>query len=50
MIVYFNTNKVLRFFKQELIEEEKSVVFTCQESVCQQKTDLSDCSIQADTE
>lgn len=50
MIAYFNTNNVLRFFKQQLIEEEKSIVFTYQGSVCQQKTDLPDCSIQAHTE
>lgn len=27
-----------------------SIVFTCLEGVCHQKTDLSDCNIQADTE
>jgi len=40
-------NQVLRFFKQQLIEE-KSVIFLAKKVFCQQKTDYSDCGIQAD--
>lgn len=50
MVVSLNTNKVPRLIKQQLIEEEKSVVIACQGSVYPHKIFLSDCCVQADME